>query len=70
MQTDEIITAASEAYKWAVAHGLKVTALSSIAFAGVGLICCLLLENIDEKMNDKTEVFLENDINADKNMYH
>ncbi|KFH43588.1 putative MFS-type transporter-like protein [Hapsidospora chrysogenum ATCC 11550] len=68
--TDEIVGAASLAYKWAVAHGLKITALASLAFAGVGLICCLLLENIDAKMNDKTEVFLENDVNAEKNVYH
>ncbi|KAG9258701.1 fungal trichothecene efflux pump [Emericellopsis atlantica] len=68
--TDEIVAAASTAFKWAVAHGLKITALSSLAFAGVGLVCCLLLENIDHKMNNKTEVFLENDVNAEKNVYH
>ena len=45
-------------------------ALSSLAFAGVGLICCLLLLPIDAKMNDKTEIFLENDIYAEQNKYH
>ncbi|KAK7209659.1 hypothetical protein V2G26_016837 [Clonostachys chloroleuca] len=68
--TDDIVTAASTAYKWAVAHGLKITSLASLAFAGLGLICCLLCENIDAKMNDKTEVFLENDVNREKNVYH
>ncbi|CAH0017768.1 unnamed protein product [Clonostachys rhizophaga] len=67
--TDEIVTAASTAYKWAVAHGLKITSLASLAFAGLGLICCLPCENIDAKMNDKTEVFLENDVNREKNVY-
>ena len=69
-QTDEIVGAASEAFKWSYAHGLKMTALASLAFAGTGLIACLLCENIDEKMNDKTEVYLENDIHAEKNVHH
>lgn len=69
-QTEQITGAAVEAFKWSYAHGLKITVLSSLAFAGVGLICCLLCENIDHKMNDKIEVFLENDVHADKNTYH
>lgn len=47
-----------------------MTALASIAFAGVGLVCCFLCENIDAKMNDTTEVYLENDVNAEKNKFH
>lgn len=47
-----------------------MTALVSLAFAGLGLVMCLLCENIDDKMNDKTEVFLENDVHAEKNQYH
>ena len=47
-----------------------MSALTSLAFAGVGLICCLLCENIDAKMNNKTEIFLENDVHKDKNKYH
>ncbi|KAF2840344.1 MFS general substrate transporter [Patellaria atrata CBS 101060] len=68
--TPEILGAASEAFKWSYAHGLKMTALSSLAFAGVGLICCLLCENIDAKMNNKTEIYLENDVYAEKNEFH
>ena len=30
-------------------------------------ICCM---DIDHKMNDKIEIFLENDVNADKNVHH
>lgn len=48
-----IISAASTAYKWSYAHGLKITALSSLAFGGLGLIMCLLLENIDAKVSIK-----------------
>ncbi|KAF1990401.1 MFS general substrate transporter [Aulographum hederae CBS 113979] len=66
----EILAAASLAYKWSYAHGLKMTTLASLAFAGVGLVCCLLCENIDAKMNNETNVFLENDVNAEKNEFH
>lgn len=82
----EILTAASTAYQWSYAHGLKITALSSLSFGGLGLIMCLFLENIDAKvslspcqlakrpnnlqMNDQTNVFLENDVHADKNEFH
>lgn len=55
----EILAAASVAYQWSYAHALKITALSSLSFGGLGLICCLLCENIDHKMNNKTEIFLE-----------
>ncbi|KAK3627950.1 hypothetical protein LTR56_018940 [Elasticomyces elasticus] len=65
--TADILAAAGTAYQWSYAHGLSITALSSLAFGGVGLVCCFLLENIDSKMNNTTNVFLENDINADKN---
>ena len=83
----QIVTAASTAFQWSYAHGLKMTALSSLAFAGVGLVACLLCENIDAKvrlwqtaravddadldqMNNQTNVFLENDVNAEKNEFH
>ncbi|EME77273.1 uncharacterized protein MYCFIDRAFT_42500 [Pseudocercospora fijiensis CIRAD86] len=66
----EILGAASEAFQWSYAYGLKITALSSLAFGGLGLVMCLLLENIDAKMNDQTNVFLENDVNAEKNEFH
>ncbi|KAF2404505.1 MFS general substrate transporter [Trichodelitschia bisporula] len=64
---DTVLAAATEAWKWSYAHALKVTALSSLSFGGIGLILCCLCENIDHKMNENIEVFLENDINADKN---
>ncbi|KAF2165612.1 hypothetical protein M409DRAFT_67013 [Zasmidium cellare ATCC 36951] len=66
----EILAAASTVYQWSYAHGLKMTALASLSFGGLGLVMCLLLENIDAKMNDQTNVFLENDVHADKNEFH
>lgn len=31
---------------------------------------CLLCEDIDPKMDDKVEIFLENDVHAEKNEFH
>lgn len=68
--TPEILAAAGEAYQWSYAHGLKITALSSLAFGGLGLILCFMCENIDAKMNNQTNIYLENDVNKDKNEFH
>ncbi|OQN98125.1 hypothetical protein B0A48_15957 [Cryoendolithus antarcticus] len=69
--TAEILGAAGLAFQWSYAYALKITALSSLAFGGFGLILCLLTESIDAKAGTSpTNVFLENDVNADKNEYH
>ena len=31
---------------------------------------CLFCNDIGHKMNNKIEIFLENDVNADKNEFH
>jgi hypothetical protein len=41
-----------------------------MGFGGVGIIACLLIEDIGPKMNRKIEVFLENDVEAHMNKYH
>ncbi|ORY06913.1 fungal trichothecene efflux pump [Clohesyomyces aquaticus] len=68
--TTEALAAAGLAFQWSYAHGLKVVALSSLSFGILGLMCCFYCEDITPKMNDKTEVFLENDVNAEKNTFH
>ena len=47
-----------------------MTALASLSSDGLRLVLCFLCENIDDKMDDKTCIFLENDVNADKNEFH
>jgi hypothetical protein len=64
------IAAASAAFLDSYAYGLKMTALTSLGFGGFGLILCFLCEDIGPKMNNKTNVFLENDVNAEKNEFH
>ena len=54
--TAEILGAAATAFQWSYAHALSITALSSLAFGGVGLICCLLCENIDAKVSDHCRI--------------
>jgi hypothetical protein len=68
--TTEAIAAASLAFQWSYAHALKVVALSSLSFGLLGLICCFLCEDLTPKMTNKTEVFLENDVYAEKNEFH
>ncbi|KAF2814258.1 uncharacterized protein BDZ99DRAFT_506950 [Mytilinidion resinicola] len=50
--------------------GLRTICLASIAFGAVGIVCCCLSNDIGPKMNDKIELFLENDVQADKNRFH
>lgn len=68
--TEEALAAASLAFQWSYAHGLKIVALSSLSFGIVGLICVFWCEDLTPKMTNKTEVLLENDVYADKNVYH
>ena len=41
-----------------------------MAFGVVGIIATLFLEDIGPKMNNKIEIYLENDVQADKNKFH
>ncbi|KAL5402383.1 hypothetical protein PMIN06_002081 [Paraphaeosphaeria minitans] len=66
----EALAAAGLAFQWSYAHGLKTVALSSLSFGILGLLCCFYCEDLGPKMTNKTEVFLENDVNAEKNVYH
>ena len=49
---NNILAAAGTAFQWSYAHGLKVTALSSLSFGFFGLIMCFLCENIDPKVRN------------------
>ncbi|KAK7186722.1 hypothetical protein DPSP01_001075 [Paraphaeosphaeria sporulosa] len=66
----DALAAAGLAFQWSYAHGLKIVALSSLSFGILGLLCCFYCEDLGPKMTNKTEVFLENDVNAEKNVYH
>ncbi|KAI1623928.1 fungal trichothecene efflux pump-domain-containing protein [Exophiala viscosa] len=64
------IAAAGIAFQESYAYGCKMLALASLGFGAFGLCLCFLCEDIGPKMNNKTNVFLENDVNATKNEFH
>ncbi|RDW92132.1 hypothetical protein BP5796_01526 [Coleophoma crateriformis] len=68
--TPAAIAAAGAAFLDSYAYGLKMTALASLGFGGLGIVMCCLCEDIGPKMNNKVNVFLENDVNAEKNKFH
>lgn len=68
--TNEITAAAGAAFQQSYVVGLRTTALSSLSFGILAIIACLFCNEIAHKMDNKIEVFLENDENADKNKYH
>jgi hypothetical protein len=65
-----VLGAAGAAVREAYVVGLRTTALSSLSFGIVAIIACCFCNDIGPKMNNKIEVFLENDENAEKNQYH
>lgn len=40
--------------------------MASIGFGGVAIIACFFLEDIGKKMTPKIEIYLENDVQAEK----
>ncbi|KAF2651423.1 MFS general substrate transporter [Lophiostoma macrostomum CBS 122681] len=68
--TNEIAAAAGAAFQQSYVVGLRTTALSSLSFGVVAIVACFFCNDIGHKMDDKIEVFLENDENAEKNKYH
>ncbi|KAL1892009.1 hypothetical protein Sste5346_007353 [Sporothrix stenoceras] len=68
--TTAILEAAGAAFQQTYVVGLRTVCLVSIAFGVIGTICCALSNDIGPKMNSKIEVFLENDVQKDKNRFH
>jgi hypothetical protein len=48
----------------------RLTAYTSLAFGIVGIIACACCKDINPKMNDKIEVYMENTELADRNKFH
>ncbi|KAF9739444.1 hypothetical protein PMIN02_000178 [Paraphaeosphaeria minitans] len=66
----QVVTAVVAAVAQATVHGIRLVAFASLAFGCVGIIACLCCKDVDKKMNDKIEVYLENTEYADRNKYH
>ena len=68
--TEAMVAAAGAAFIQSYVVALRTVCLTGIAFGVVGTVCCCLSNDVGPKMNDKIEVFLENDVQADKNRFH
>jgi len=68
--TSSIVMAAANALTASYVKGTQTVAYASIGFGCVAIIACFFLEDIEPKMTPKIEVFLENDVNAEKNKFH
>jgi hypothetical protein len=67
---DSVAGAVGLAQQLAIAHGIKLIALTSLGFGIIGIVACLCCQNIDSRMDNTIEVFLENDEFADRNKFH
>jgi Fungal trichothecene efflux pump (TRI12) len=68
--TAGMISAAGAAFVQSYVIGLRTMCLVSIAFGVIAIMGCCLSNDVGPKMTPKIEVFLENDVQADKNRFH
>lgn len=66
----DILSAASLAWKWSYCHGLRTVGLASLGFGLTAFILLFFCVDPEPRMTDRIEVFLENDVQADKNEFH
>lgn len=65
-----ILEAADLAWKWSYSHGLRIIGLASLGFGLTAWLLLLACVDPEPKMTGKIEVFLENDVQAEKNEFH
>jgi hypothetical protein len=65
-----VVAAYGGAVQRAYEKGIQNVAYASLAFGIVGIIACACCKDVNEKMNNKIEVYLENTENANRNKYH
>ncbi|KAJ6128223.1 hypothetical protein N7471_009440 [Penicillium samsonianum] len=65
-----VVAAAEAALSQAYCKAIFVVAMVSMAFGILGLAACLFCKDVDSKMTNKIEVYLENTDLSDRNKYH
>ncbi|RMY53202.1 hypothetical protein D0865_05375 [Hortaea werneckii] len=65
-----VVEAVTLASKQAYCHAFFVVAMTSMAFGIIGLVACACCKDVDHRMDQHIEVFLENDKLADRNKFH
>lgn len=68
--SSDVVAAASEALKLAYCKGIFVLAMSSLGFGVVAIVACLLCKDVESKMTNTIDVYLENDEYAHRNKIH
>ncbi|KAH6680156.1 fungal trichothecene efflux pump [Halenospora varia] len=66
----EVQAAVGKATQGAYEHGIQITAYTSLAFGVVGIIACLCCKDINPKMDNRIEVYMENTDLAERNKFH
>jgi hypothetical protein len=51
-------------------RGSRLTAYTSLAFGVVGIVACALTRDMEPKMDNRIEVYMENTDQADRNKFH
>ena len=66
----KIVAAAGGAVQHACENAVQNVAYASLAFGIIGIMACACCKDVDHKMNNMIEVYLENTENAKRNKYH
>ncbi|KAI1621285.1 fungal trichothecene efflux pump-domain-containing protein [Exophiala viscosa] len=66
----KVAAAVANAVAEATVHGIRIVAFTSLAFGVVGIIASACCKDVDAKMNNKIEVYLENTEMASRNRNH
>ncbi|KAK5032456.1 hypothetical protein LTR13_007279 [Exophiala sideris] len=66
----KVAAAVANAVAEATVHGIRIVAYTSLAFGVVGIIASACCKDVDAKMNNKIEVYLENTEMASRNKNH
>ncbi|KAF2673902.1 MFS general substrate transporter [Microthyrium microscopicum] len=70
MYNAAVVAAVGTAQKEVIRRGVQLVAYVSIPFGIVGIIACLCCKDVNDRMNEKIEVYLENTDGATHNKFH
>jgi hypothetical protein len=65
-----VVAAVGTAVQKAYQKGIQGIAYASVAFGIIGIIASLCCKDVDSKMTNKIEIYLENTEYADRNKHH
>jgi len=66
----KIVAAVTAAIQEATRKGLQGICWAGLGFGIVGIVACLCCKDVNAKMTDKIEIFLENEEGGERNKFH